>query len=184
MNLYELTDAFRRIQDMQCEADMMDPETGEWVVSQRMREVLDAAEDAFDAKIEGVAKVVRTLETEVESIKAEEKRLAGRRSGRLRKIEWLRGYARDAMDAVRKSSVKTPLFTMSVQDSAPPLHVSDQGKRTLLKRLEEDPTLEEYMKPVPPREVNKSAIAKAIRKGGVFFEGIGWGEKPRSFRIR
>jgi hypothetical protein len=182
MNLYELTDAFRRIQDLP--DGEMDPETGEWVVSQEMREILDAAEGAFDDKIESIAKVIRSLEAEVATIKDEAKRLEYRRKGRERKIEWLRGYARDAMDAVGKSSIKTPLFSMGVQDSAAPLHVTDQGKRALLKRLESDPSLEEYMKPVPPREVNKSAIARAIRKGGVFFEGIGWGEKPRSFRIR
>ena len=61
MNLYELSQNYLAVQDME-----LDEET--------LRDTLDSIEDAFEDKAENIAKLYRTVEAEEKAFEAEEKR--------------------------------------------------------------------------------------------------------------
>ena len=70
MNLYELSQNYLAVQDME-----LDEET--------LRDTLDSIEDAFEDKAENIAKLYRTVEADEQALEAEEKRFNARKKQRL-----------------------------------------------------------------------------------------------------
>lgn len=84
MTIYEID---RAIEDLI--ADSTDPETGELVIDDA---ALDALQIERSAKVENLALYVKNTAALAESIKAEEKALAGRRKALESKVERLKSY--------------------------------------------------------------------------------------------
>lgn len=110
LRLYELTEAYRRLQDL----DDEDFDTA-----------LGDLADAIEVKAEGIARVIRSLEAEGEVLAAEAKRLLDKSNTRANRADGLKAYLLAELTAVGLKQVKGPLFTVAVQDSTPRCSVVD-----------------------------------------------------------
>jgi len=101
--LYELVGNYRSLMEMS------DDEGGEEFLA-----VMETLSGAIDNKVETCAKVVKNLEADKDSLKAEEERLSKRRKSIEGNIDRLKSYMREQMEGADKKKIKTALFTISV----------------------------------------------------------------------
>ena len=102
MNLYELTPVYQRLQNQ--------IEQGEDVEG-----ILAVIGDELEAKADGYARVIRNMEAQVESFKAEEKRIAENRKRLESGIDRLKQNLFESMKATGKTKFKTDLFSFAIQ---------------------------------------------------------------------
>lgn len=145
MNLHNLTEQYQDLLDLA--ADGGD------------REQLDAMLDGLGGKIEekigNTACVVRSLELQAEVIDAELKRLQARRSSMLNNATYLKERMQTSMTVMELDKVKTPLFTIGIQNNPPKVVVVDEFAIP-----------ESYFKvPQPTRSLMKEEVAKAWKAG-------------------
>jgi hypothetical protein len=161
IKLYTLTDSYRKV------LDLLDNDQDE-----SLKDTLEAITDAIDAKAEGIAKIIRTMDAEAEAIKAEEQRLAQRRKAVENRRNGLKEYLETQLTLSGIDKVKTATFTVALQNNPPSVNVLDD---TLIPQ--------DYKTHVPEAwNVNKKAILDAIKMGieipgAEVFQG-------RSLRIR
>lgn len=87
-------------------------------------DTLDAIEGAIEDKADGYAMIMRMVDSDIESIKAEETRLASRRKALESKKQRMKANLYDAMKTVGKTKFKTALFSFGIQKNG--------GKRALV----------------------------------------------------
>ncbi|WP_108669518.1 siphovirus Gp157 family protein [Peribacillus acanthi] len=116
MKLYEMTTHYRQLLDM---AEELDPEV--------FQDTLEAIEEEIEDKAENVAKLIRTLDSDIEVIKAEEKRLADRRKALENKIVSVKTYLQEQMEIAGIDKVKRPTLTISIQNNPPSVSVLDES---------------------------------------------------------
>lgn len=114
LTLYELTDAYK----MLLEADE-DAGAGSF------EEALYQIGGEISAKAESIAKVIRSLEAEVEAINAEVKRLQAKRESRETRVLWLKDYLQRNMESAGLERITGTLFTVALQNSPPSCRVED-----------------------------------------------------------
>ncbi|MDP4087429.1 MAG: siphovirus Gp157 family protein [Bacillota bacterium] len=146
MKLYEISQNYLQLLDM---ADQMDQEV--------FLDTLASIEEAIDDKIEHTAKFIRSLEADVEILKAEEKRLADKRKVLENKISGVKEYLQHEMEFAGIDKVKRPTLTVSIQLNPPSVCVMDES---LIPS--------DYMIPVAPK-IDKKAILKALKEGEEIF---------------
>lgn len=112
MNLYEISDVYMNLVD----SDIED-----------IDQALQVIEEEFDAKAENIAKLMKSIDGDIQSLKDEEMRLSGKRKSLEKKKESLKDYLYNNFKAVGKDRVKTPLFTISVSKNPAKLVISDEG---------------------------------------------------------
>jgi len=105
VKLYELAVQYQKILDAieDAEGELSDEQMAELV----------AVEDDFRTKTESIAKLIRSLEADVEAIKAERKRLADRQETLSRKVEWLQRYVLEALRSTGTTKVKGELLSIT-----------------------------------------------------------------------
>jgi len=145
MNLHNLTEKYQDLLDLA--ADGGD------------REQLDAMLDGLGGKIEekigNTACVVRSLELQGDVLDAEIKRLQARRSSMLNNATYLKECMQTSMTVMELDKVKTPLFTIGIQNNPPKVVVVDEFAIP-----------ESYFKvPQPTRSLMKEEVAKAWKAG-------------------
>ena len=143
MKLYELTQSYARLLDM---ADSLDEEM--------FRDTLQAIEEALEDKVENTAKFIRCLDSDIEAIKSEEKRLADRRKALETKVSNAKTYLQEQLEFAGIDKVKRPTLTVSIQANPPSVLVKDES---LIPS--------HYMVPVAPK-LDKKAILQFIKEGG------------------
>lgn len=141
--LYELVGSYRRL------LEMSDSENGEEFLA-----VLQTLGDAIDTKIESCAKVVKHLQADMDALKTEEARLAGRRRSLEGNVDRLKTYMKDSMTAVEKQKIKTALFTIYIVAGRPKVEIEDEMAVPGEYRGE----------PVPP-PLDKRSILAALQEG-------------------
>lgn len=109
MRLYELSQQYQQVLDV--------IEGAEEDFTEEQWDVLIGIEDAFHEKVENIAKLVRSLEVDLEVIKAERRRLSDRQGTLGRKVEWLKAYLLHAMRAVGRDKVKGQLLTVALRNA-------------------------------------------------------------------
>ena len=143
MNLYELTENFLAVQTSieEGNTDLID--------------TLEAIEGAIEVKANGIVAVVRNITSQIEAIKAEEKRLADMRKARENHLKRLKEYVLDNMQQTGKQQIKTELGAMRIQ--ANPL---------ALKILKAEDIPAEYMTVVPEHyEIDSERVKEALKAG-------------------
>lgn len=133
MTLYELTGQYLELMEM-AEDDSVDPYI--------LKDTMDGVEGELEEKADGYAKIIRSLQGDVESIKAEEDRLAYKRKVLENNIKSLQKSLEQAMIATGKKKFKTELFSFSVQKNTPSLDVLDKKKIPKEFWLYQDPKLD------------------------------------------
>lgn len=112
--LYELTGQYLTLVNL-----MDDPDSDEESFSM----ALAAIEDEIEAKAENYAKIIKSIENQIDGIKAERKRLSNRQTSMERNIAWLKSNLQEAMVATGKTRFKTPLFSFNIQKNGGALPV-------------------------------------------------------------
>ena len=141
--LYELTQNYNNLLEL---ADNPD------VPTEMLKESLNSIDDEIDTKVENIAKVIKSIESDVAGLKGEEKRLADRRKGLENRIDNLKKYIESSMRAVGKENIRGKVFTLGIQRNAPSVDVTN-----------EDAIPEQYF--ITKRELSKKDILAALKKG-------------------
>lgn len=111
--LYEITEAYLALDNLEPTEDVM--------------HYLKALNDGFDDKVENLTYVIKNCESDIESIKNEEKRLADKRKNLENKITYYKKYLLENMKAVNKEKVKAGIFSINIQKNKPKVVVLDQN---------------------------------------------------------
>lgn len=113
--LYELKDKYLKLLDLALEED-----------AAVFQDTLEALEDAIEDKAENIVCVIKEIEGDINTLKAEEKRLKERRQALEKKKEHLRWYLQDELEVMNIPRLKTARFTISLRDNAPKVNVIDE----------------------------------------------------------
>lgn len=119
MTLYELTGQFLELVRM-AEEKPFD--------QQIINDTLEGVEMEIEEKAVGYAKVIRSLEGDMDEVDEEIQRLTERRNTIKENIDALKKNLEKAMIATGKTKFKTPLFSFSIQKNAPSLDLVDEAK--------------------------------------------------------
>lgn len=119
--LYELRSNYTELLAM-----LYDPDVPEETVI----DTLDSIEDAIEDKADGYAMIMRQIDSDIASIKAEEERLKARRIALEKQKERLKANLYEAMKTVGKTKFSTQLFSFNIRKNG--------GKRALILDVEPD----------------------------------------------
>ena len=163
-NIYELTESIRLLWDLMDQGELDDD-----VLKDAM---MNSQEDLKD-KLEGYCKFIRQMESDVDGISAEIKRLQDRKTVLKNTIERSKKVMQMAMETAGEKKVKGQIFTISIQAN-PESVVLDES------HIENIPP--EYLKVKDP-EIDKAKLKEDL-KNGVNLDGIAHLEQTESLRIK
>jgi hypothetical protein len=158
--LYDLTNEYFQILEL-----MEDPDIDQEIIQQ----VLGELTDKIESKAENIAKVIKSIEGDIEVISAEEKRLQGKRRALETNKERLKQYLQEQLELVGRTTVKTPLFSIGVQNNPVSVEV-----------IEENIIPEDFISYTPT--INKKDILTQLKEGKEI-PGVAL-KQTRSLRIR
>ena len=160
-SLYDLTEQFQELLSM-----ALDPDVDE----QALADTMEGIECEIEEKADGYAKVIKSLEADVEALKVEEARLAGRRKNISANIDRMKRSLKTAMRLTGKTKFKTSLFSFNIAKNPPALKIDMP-----------DRVPEEFLIPQEPK-IDSVAIKKELKDGVVY----DWChlEQTESLRIR
>ncbi len=113
MNIYELTDSIRTLQDM------LETEENPEVIE----EALKGYEMQLEEKAEGYAMVMKNLEMSAKGLKEEAERLTARRKVIENNITRLKKNLEESMILTDKRKFKTKLFSFNIQKNPPSVDI-------------------------------------------------------------
>jgi hypothetical protein len=144
MQLYLLTENFRNLLEL-----MDNPDVPVEVIEAALAELDGEIED----KADNIAKFIKSLEGEIEQIKAERQRLAALEKSKNNNIDRLKTYLYDQMKSINKTKFKTPLFSFGIQKNPPSVDILDES------------VIEEmYLIPQPPK-IDKAKMMEDLKSG-------------------
>ena len=114
MNLYELSQNYLAVQEMDLE-----PET--------LKDTLDSIEEAIEVKAENIAKLIRNLEADKKAFEEEEKRFKEKKQAADNRIKSLKLYLEDNMRLTGKTKFKAGFFSFAIQNNPPSVEVFDEA---------------------------------------------------------
>ncbi|MFN0602674.1 siphovirus Gp157 family protein [Facklamia hominis] len=155
MNLYELSEQFQYIQDLMESSDL--EENPEY--AQALKDTFDSIDEAYDSKIENSIKVINQMTMNIALIDDEVKRLQQKKKALSNNVDNFKGYLKDVMTYSGKEKVKTPLFTVWVQNNPQSLKVIDESKIP-----------ESYFIPQPSK-LDRRKLLSDIKKTGEIIQG-------------
>ena len=167
-SLYELTGDYAKFAEIAQQGDLDDD----------MQAMLDDAlanlADDIEVKLEGYAKVIKNFESDIEGLKKEEDRLAGKRKTLENRVKSMKTAMRDAMIATGKLKVKGDLFSFTVRNNAPSVVMDEQY-------IENIP--EKYLIVQEPK-IDRKLLAEDLKTDGAALEGIAHLESSQSILIK
>ena len=158
MRLYELTAQWESVLEI---AEQFEPEA--------LKDTLDSIEEAFEVKVENTAKVIKSLDADVNTIEEEIKRLSGKKTSLKNNARNLKLYLQDEMERIGKTKIKGTLFSVGVQNTPPSLRLADEFEN------------QRYLVEVVPKYDKKAILADL--KAGKEIDGADV-VQGRSLRIR
>jgi hypothetical protein len=162
MNIFEINAALQGVWDLVLDEEQ-DLET--------LEDTIQSLEVARDDKAEGMAKLIRYLDSQAEVIKAEEKRLADRRKAMENRRERVKALLELQFELWGTDKIKTPTMTVSMQNNPPSVQIADENF-----------VPEQFVTVETIRKVDKKSLLQAL-KDGEMFDGISL-KQGRSLRIR
>ena len=133
MKLYELAENYLNLQEL-LENEEIDQE----MITKALDEVGGELED----KAENIAKLIKTLEVDINGYKAEEKRLADKRKSLENRVKSLKEYLDSAMKLTGKKKFKGQLFSFNIQKNTPSVNILDDELIPEKYFIEQDPVLD------------------------------------------
>lgn len=138
-SLYQLNNAYAQLQQM-----IEDGQEG-------LEDTLDSITDAVEEKLEAYAMVIKNIESDVEGIKSEEKRLAERRKVMENGIVRMKQAIAETLQNSGQDKVKTEKFTFSWRKSS----------KVEVSNIDSLP--QQYVK--VERTISRAELAKALKAG-------------------
>lgn len=161
MTLYEITG---EIMDLLTWAE--DPD----VDDQAFHDTMEALSLELEDKADGYAKAIRTLQGEVEAIKAEIDRLSKRKDAIENHIKAMKDNLEQSMIATGKEKFKTDLFSFGIQNNP----------ASVVLDIDEDKVPDRFQ--IVTKKIDKKGIGTALKNGeDIDFAHL---EQTRSLRIR
>lgn len=114
--LFELTEDLMRLYDMASEPDWDE---------EALQDTIEGVEGEIEIKADGYAKVMRQMDGDIASLKAEIARLSDRKKSMENSKERIKKSLEAAMTATGKTKFKTELFNFSIQKNPPSLKLAD-----------------------------------------------------------
>ena len=133
MKLYELAENYLNLQEL-LENEEIEQEL---IVS-----ALDEVGGELEDKAENIAKLIKTLEVDVNGYKAEEKRLSDKRKSLENRVKSLKEYLDSAMKITGKTKFKGQLFSFNIQKNPPSVNVIDEKAIPSKYYVPQDPVLD------------------------------------------
>ena len=140
MNLYELSQNYLAVQDMDLEPEVL-------------KDTLDSIEEAFEDKAENIAKWIRNLEADKKAFEEEEKRFKEKKQAADNRIKSLKLYLEDNMRLTGKTKFKAGFFSFAIQNNKPSVEVFDEAlipKQFLIAQ---------------PVKIDRAGIAELLKAG-------------------
>lgn len=145
--LYSLSEAYQNV------LSLIDDESPD----QDILIALQTIEGQIESKAISIANLIRSLESEADAIKVEEKRLAQRRKSRENAVANIKQYLKVSMEQMGKEEIKTPFFSFKIQRNPPALNITDAS---LIPQ--------KFLTLVPERyEVRNKDVVDALKAGDV-----------------
>lgn len=143
--LYELTEIYQNIWELigDDEADL-----------DALEIALSQVEDTIEMKAESMAKLIKSIDGEATVLKEEESRLTKRRKALENKQSNIKSYLENQLRVMGIDKVKTPIFTVALQNNPPSVNVID-----------EDLIPEDYIKIVTTTSISKKDILEDLKLG-------------------
>lgn len=116
MKLYELAENYLNLQEL-LENEEIDQEL---IVN-----ALDEVGGELEDKAENIAKLIKTLEVDINGYKTEEKRLTDKRKSLENRVKSLKEYLDSAMKITGKTKFKGQLFSFNIQKNTPSVNILD-----------------------------------------------------------
>ena len=163
-SLYELTEEYAALQEL-----LYDPEVDE----QTLQDTMEMIQMDIEDKADGYAKIIKMMNADIESLKAEEKRLNARRTSLENRSKYLKDTLEENMRKIGKKKFKTVLFSFNIQTNG--------GAQPLVIDGDIENIPERYLIPQPPKP-NNEAIRELLKEQQVEWAHL----EPRgeSLRIR
>jgi len=115
--LYELTGKYHQLLDLSEDTD-----------STLFNDTMDSITDAIDDKADGYAKVDKELAKDEKALKDEASRLSARAKSISNNRKILKQYLQEAMETTGKEKIKTPEFTIYIQNNPVSVKLVDESK--------------------------------------------------------
>ena len=120
---------------------------------QALQDTLDSISDAIDVKSEGYVKIINQLTSQAKIIKEEERRLENKRKSLESNVKRMKEILYQEMEATGKTKIKTPLFSIWVQNNPLSVDVIDESNIP-----------NEYWKPQSPT-LDKKLLLDDLKSG-------------------
>lgn len=160
MKLYEITGALLELLEMAEEKDLD---------QQTINDTMEAVELEFEEKADGYAKIIKTLEGNVDSLDKEIKRLTGRKNTAKNNIVSIKNNLENAMLVTGKTKFKTLLFNFGIQKNPASVVIDDESQIP-----------QEYLVPQEPK-VDKATIKDYLKENEVEWAHL---SQTESLRIK
>ena len=142
--LYELTEMYQNISNL-IEEDA-DNET--------LEKALDEITDNIQMKAENMAKLIKSIEGNINALKDEEKRLQAKRKALENKVVSIKRYLEEQLKAMGLKKVQGNLFTVSIQKNPQSVNI-----------LNEDLIPEQFKKVVTTTKIDRKELLAALKEG-------------------
>ena len=158
-SLYQLTENYNNILEL---AD--NPE----VTEDMIKEALDSISEEIELKAVNIAKLIKSIESDIARVKAEKDRLAAKEKSMSNKVKNLKEYLYSAMKLTGKEKIKTDLFSFNIQKNPASVNV-----------ISDTDIPEEFLVEMP-KQINKKAILEKLKAG----ETVPGGELQQTTSLR
>lgn len=142
--LYELTEMYQNISNL-IEEDA-DNET--------LEKALDEITDNIQIKAENMAKLIKSIEGNINALKDEEKRLQAKRKALENKVVSIKRYLEEQLKVMGLNKVQGNLFTVSIQKNPQSVNI-----------LNEDLIPEQFKKVVTTTKIDRKELLAALKEG-------------------
>lgn len=156
--LYELTGDFLSLMNMLYDED---------VDEESLLDACESLELQIEDKADGYAKIIKSMDSNIAGIEAEEKRLKARKIALKNRQEWLKGNLEGTMRAIGKIKFKTDLFSFGICKNPASVKIGDE--KAFIEACERSGR-DDFLRYKQP-EINKTAIKNAILKDGEIIDG-------------
>jgi len=158
MNLHKLTEQYIQIQDEDLPDDVL-------------ADTLEAMEGEIEIKGENLAKVIEKINYDIDTLKAHKANIDKRIKARVNKIESIKNYLRENMEATGIKKLQSPLFTINCVEG-----------RNMVNIVNEDELDDDYVTVKVVTSPDKKKILEDLKQG-VDVKGATLAKTKSSIRI-
>lgn len=159
--LYEIKGQFKELMEMADKCNLTQAD---------IKDTLEGLDYELEEKADAYAKVIRTLECDVDSVDAEIKRLTDKKRRIQNNISSMKRSLESTMIELGRKKIKTPLFGFNIQKNPPSVNILDESKVPDNFRIKQ------------PDKIDRKSIIAELKESG----NTDWAElvQTESLRIR